>query len=149
MGIIDRFLASLLGGGKNRKDVKELEGFVQQINQLWEPLTKLSNDDFRAQVTELKNSIREEIKEHQTRIDELVAKAESETLSDEEKEGIYEGIEKEEKLLQETLKNALSNALPLAFACVKETANRFKNNTELRVKASPFDLKIASEKGYI
>ena len=54
MGIIDRFLASLLGGGKNRKDVKELEVVVQQINQAWEPLQSLSNDAFRSKVTDLK-----------------------------------------------------------------------------------------------
>lgn len=149
MGIIDRFLASLLGGGKNRKDVKELEVVVQQINQAWEPLQSLSNDAFRSKVTDLKLAIRKEIEGHQSAIDALVSKAESGNASDAEKEQIYELVDKEERLLQETLKNALEKALPQAFAFVKETANRFKNNPEIRVKANDFDRSIAANKSYI
>ena len=131
MGILDRLLASLLGGGKNRKDINELEALVQQINQAWEPLKNLSHDDFRSRVAQLKSAIRSEISGHQAKIDELVGLAESGNAGDEEKEQLYDSVDKEEKLLQETLKSVLEKALPQAFAFVKETANRFKNNATI------------------
>ena len=39
--------------------------------------------------------------------------------------------------------------MPEAFAVVKETAKRFKENEKIEVEASPFDIELSSAKNYI
>ena len=43
----------------------------------------------------------------------------------------------------------LNEILPQAFAVVKETAKRFKENSEIKVKANEYDLRLSSEKTYV
>ena len=55
---------------------------------------------------------------------------------------------KEANLLDK-LDDYLNSILPKAFAVVKETTKRFKNNKEISVKATPFDENLSSIKSYV
>ncbi len=148
MGILDTILSGILGS-KNEKDVKELQKYATEVNAAWEPLRSLSHDALREKSEQLKQKIREGIAEHQSTIDELRNKTEDSSVSDEEKEAIFEAIDKEEKALLETLDKLLDHSMAEAFAIMKETAKRFKENEVIEVQATPFDEEIALEKGYM
>ena len=68
---------------------------------------------------------------------------ESLTLSPEEKESINKEIEKLCKEAVEKTEEVLNDILPEAFAVVKETARRFKENTTIAVTATQHDRKLA------
>ena len=63
------------------------------------------------------------------------------------KRNTYNEIDKTEKLIDEKLEKHLDNLVPRAFAIVKETARRFKENSFLEVTALPVRQGSGSHKG--
>ena len=63
-----------------------------------------------------------------------------------EKESIYADIDKIKKEVKEKIKTTLDEILPEAFAVIKETAKRFKENDNIEVTATDFDKELASKK---
>src|SRR5690606_36070108 len=66
-----------------------------------------------------------------------------------EKESLYEQIDKINKEAYEIEEKVLMEILPEGFAIVKETAKRFTQNPELEVTATPFDRELAGTKSYV
>src|SRR5690606_24888459 len=66
-----------------------------------------------------------------------------------EKEKIFNQIDKLEEDRNEQLEKVLMDVLPQAFAIVKETARRLKDNKKLEVKASMYDRQLAAEKDFV
>ena len=60
------------------------------------------------------------------------------------KEEYYNEMDKIEKLIEEKLEKTLDNLVPRAFAIVKETARRFKENSFLEVTALQYDRDLAA-----
>ena len=60
------------------------------------------------------------------------------------KEEIYNEIDKIEKKINEKLEEELDSVVPKAFAIVKETAKRFKENSVLEVTARQYDRDLAA-----
>jgi preprotein translocase subunit SecA len=54
-----------------------------------------------------------------------------------------------EKEAYEISEKVLLEILPEAFAVVKETAKRFKDNTSIKVTATPKDIELSATKSYI
>ena len=126
-------LLNILGkifGNKYDKDVKNIMPIVKQINDKYSSFSSLNNDQLRSKTKELKNKISEHIKTEKEEISSLKEKAESD-ISAEEKETLYDQIDKKEVLVIEKLEEVLSEILPTAFAVVKETARRFTENEEI------------------
>ncbi|MBP5135649.1 MAG: hypothetical protein ILP24_07835, partial [Paludibacteraceae bacterium] len=48
-----------LFGNKSQRDLKEIMPYVNKINQCYENISKLSNDELRAKTLELKAKIKE------------------------------------------------------------------------------------------
>lgn len=137
-------------GTKSDRDVKELMPYVKTTNEEFEKLQSLSNDDFRAKTIELKDYITSSLSSITTQIEELKEKAESdETLSIDDKEAIFKQIDDLTEQEDEELENVLMEILPKAFAIVKETARRFKENDSLTVTATHLDRELAMKKGHI
>ncbi|PZQ81163.1 MAG: preprotein translocase subunit SecA, partial [Flavobacterium johnsoniae] len=65
------------------------------------------------------------------------------------REDIYASIDTLEKEAYDISEKTLMEILPEAFAVVKETARRFKENTHVTVKATPKDLELSATKSYI
>ena len=61
---------------------------------------------------------------------------------------MYKEIDKIDELSSKEVEIKLSEILPEAFAVIKETAKRFKNNSEIIVTALEYDL-IFSQKDYV
>jgi preprotein translocase subunit SecA len=91
----------------------------------------------------LKKEILESMEPDENEIKSLKNKAEAEEdvyL----KEEYYNEVDKNEKLIDEKLEKTLDNMVPRAFAIVKETARRFKENSFLEVTALQYDRDLAA-----
>lgn len=144
MSILTKGLAKLFGS-KSDRDIKEVMPLVEQINKEFEGLQQISDDELRNKTTEFKNRIGDFLKD----IDEQLEAqhknvAEDESLSIAEKESVFEGIDKLEEQRNEQLEVVLMEILPEAFAVVKETARRFKENHKMEVSATLMDKQIAA-----
>lgn len=137
-------------GTKSDKDVKLLQPYVVATNQEYSKLQSLSNDDFRAKTVELQNYINERLSSIDNQIKDLNKSVDSESeMGIDDKENVFKQIDALEKQRNEELEKVLVEILPRAFAIVKETARRFKENTELEVTATHLDRELATKKQHI
>ena len=65
------------------------------------------------------------------------------------KDAIYKEVDKLKKDRDKKIEEALDEILPEAFAVVKETARRFKENTELVSTATELDRDLSVKKDYV
>ncbi|SFV32692.1 preprotein translocase subunit SecA [Thermoflavifilum thermophilum] len=143
-------LTKLFGGNKFERDVKLIQPIVAQINEIYEQLAALTNDELRAKTQEFKARIQEHLAEIDARIRETQDQADA--LPDEEvaqKDALYQQVDKLKKERDEKIEEILNEILPEAFAVMKETTRRFATNDELRAKATELDRKLATQKSYI
>ncbi len=143
------FVAKIFGT-KSEKDIKKLMPIVEKINSVYESFKDISNDDLRGQTREVQERINSHLKDIDDQIAALHQRIEDEPdLDIHEKEDIFSKIDQLEEDRNEELEKVLMEVLPQAFAIVKETARRFKDNEELIVTATMEDRKFAAEKGHV
>ncbi len=144
------FLSKIFGGNKSDKDVKQIQPRVAQINKIYGELQSLSHDELRNKTQEFRARIREYLKDTDEEIAAKKAEAEAHPEAElQSREGIYEEVDKLTKKRDQQIEEILDEILPEAFAVVKETARRFKENPELTVTATDLDRELAIEKDYI
>ncbi len=135
-------------GDKSEKDVKAIQPIINKIKSFEGALAGLSNDQLRAKTVEFKEKIKQARADKDTKIASL--KQDVEKISDvDAREDVYNEIDKLEKEAYEISEKTLNEILPEAFAVVKETARRFKENTEITVTATPKDRELSATKPYI
>jgi preprotein translocase subunit SecA len=144
------FIAKVFGGNKSEKDVKKIQPKVEQINHHFAAYVSLTNDQLRNKTQEF----RQRIKEHLTAIDNEIAEknkaAEELPFNDLlGKDAIYQEVDKLKKDRDKEIEKALEELLPEAFAVVKETARRFKENTEIVSTATQLDRDLSVKKDYV
>ncbi|MFV8334061.1 preprotein translocase subunit SecA [Flavobacterium sp. GSP14] len=135
-------------GDKSQKDVKVLQPFLNKIKTFETPLMALSHDALRGRTAFFKDRIKQARADKDAKIAAL--KLEVESIEDiDKREDIYVAIDALEKEAYDISEKTLLEILPEAFAVVKETARRFKDNTEITVTASPLDRELSATKSYI
>jgi preprotein translocase subunit SecA len=138
-------LIAKLFGTKSEKDIKRIMPMVEQTKQEGEKLKSLSNDQLRSETLTLQQTISRELKDIDDRLADLHKKiADHPELEINEKESTFAEIDKLESERNKELEKVLLQILPKAFAIVRETARRFKENEFLEVTASDFDRQIAA-----
>jgi preprotein translocase subunit SecA len=142
MDIINKVLGLFLGN-KYERDIKEISPYSIEILKEYDKLNDLTNDQLRELTFVLKKEIREGIEPDENEIKSLKTKAEAEE-DVYRKEEYYNEVDKIEKLIEEKLETNLDSLVPRAFAIVKETARRFKENTILEVTALQYDRDLAA-----
>lgn len=147
MGLND-ILKSLFGN-KSDRDMKELAPVAGQVNEEWNTLQGLSHDELRAATEELKAKIKAYIQEEEDEVVALKRRVEEEKPSIEEREEIYNRVDKLEELINKKVEEVLTEIMPRAFAIMKETARRFKENEEIGVTATQFDRDLAVNHDFI
>ncbi len=147
MSFLDTVLKVFVGD-KSKKDIKEIQPVVDKILALEKEFEAYSLDELRAKTTAFKTRIQEALKEVNEQIAGLTAEAE-ETEDITRKEDIYSEIDALKERSYEISEGVLNDILPEAFATIKETAKRFKNNQQLKVTANAFDREISAEKDYV
>jgi preprotein translocase subunit SecA len=139
-------LAKLVGS-KVEKDRKELQPYIGKVNLEFAQLREVSNDALRAKTQELKDYIKEKLKDIDNQILALRKQIEANPqMGVLEQEKIFNRIDELGKEHDKALEAVLDEILPKAFAIVKETARRFKENEELEVTATDFDRELAAKK---
>ena len=137
------FLKNIFGT-KSEKDIKNLDSKVEEINEIFTSLNSISNNDLRAKTNELKIAIQSAVKTQNERITAIKTQINSDLEMDiNTKEDLYKEIDDLEIGITSSLADALTEALPQAFAILKETARRFKDNSELEVDATDYDRELS------
>ncbi len=143
-------LSLLFGGNKSEKDVKAIKPLVEKINTFFEQYQSLSNNELRGKSVDFRGRIKEYLKDIDDQIESQKAEAEKLDSADiAGRDAIYRQIDEMRKDRDEKLEEILLEILPEAFAVVKETARRFKENPELETTATELDKKFAETKNYI
>ncbi|ELR69919.1 Protein export cytoplasm protein SecA ATPase RNA helicase [Fulvivirga imtechensis AK7] len=144
-----KFIAKIFGT-KSEKDIKLVMPIVEKINQEFAQLKDISDDNLRDKTTEVQNIINESLKSIDDQISALHQKIEDNPdLDIHEKEEIFAQIDKLEEDRNKDLEKVLMDVLPTAFAIVKETARRYKENGQLEVTATMHDKTMAAEKSNV
>ena len=139
------FLSKIFGT-KSDRDLKELNPILDTIKEAYERIKGFSNDELRAKTQEFRLRIQEATKVERQQIEAMNARLEAEyDMPVDEKQKLYESIEKLEDSIYQTSEAELNELLPEAFAVMKETARRFKDNKEIRVTATDFDRDLATQ----
>ncbi|HYF31411.1 MAG TPA: preprotein translocase subunit SecA [Chitinophagaceae bacterium] len=144
------FFSKMFGGSKSEKDIKLIYPLVEQINQHFASYQSLSNDQLRNKTQEFRQRIREHLSQIDGEIAGLSKQAEELPFSDiNGKDALYQQVDVLKKDRDQQIEQILKDLLPEAFAVVKETARRFKENTELRATASNLDRDLSVKKDHI
>ncbi|MFM7194887.1 MAG: preprotein translocase subunit SecA, partial [Bacteroidota bacterium] len=144
-----KFIAKIFGT-KSDKDIKKLMPLVEQTNREGEKLTGISNDELRNLSFGLRDVIATELKS----IDEQLAARHGKIAAEpdldlSEKERIFGEIDNLELERNQELEKVLLEILPRAFAIVRETARRFRENEYLEVTAREYDRLLAARAEHI
>ncbi|NLN26468.1 MAG: preprotein translocase subunit SecA [Bacteroidetes bacterium] len=147
MGFLDSILKVFVGD-KAKKDIGAIQPIVNEIKKHESALQQLSHDELRAKSDYFRQEIIDAKADIQKQINELEAKSKQEEDID-KKEEIYNEIDRLKDQSYEIEKVTLDRILPEAFAVMKETARRFKENTTITVTANEFDRELSATKDYI
>ncbi len=137
-----------LFGTKAERDLKELNPYVGLVREEYEKLQGLSHDELRGRSAALKEVIADRLRGVDDEIEQLRQNAVAETDVD-VKESIFKKVDELELERNKQLEVVLLEILPQAFALVKETARRFKENDYIEVTASYIDRELATKKDHI
>jgi len=138
---------SKLFGSKSERDVKALLPLVEKVKAEFAKLDQISNDELRARTIDFKETIKQGLIKIDEEIQSIKDKTENNPdLDVEEKVALYTQLDKLQKDRDKELEVILLSLLPEAFAVVKETARRFKNNPTIEVTATEFDRNLAAHK---
>lgn len=136
-------------GNKSDRDIKEIMPFVDKTKIAFQELSKLSNDELRAKTLELQVKIKDYIGAETSEIEGLKLELKKDEVEIDKREEIYKSIDQIEEKIDKKIEEVLDIILPDAFAIMKETAQRFKENENLEVTATEFDKNLATQKDHI
>ena len=149
LGSVTKTLKKLFGD-KSEKDVKAAKPLVDKTKEFYEQFDSLSHDELRAKTSELKakitaatNDLEKDKAALQKQVDD------DPEMEIEKKEDFFKQIDEIVAKTDDKIEEVLLDILPEAFAVVKQTAKRFKENEQIEVTASDFDRDLAATKGSI
>ena len=135
-------------GTKADRDLKALQPMLNKVLDAYKMIDQLSDDQLREHCQGLKDKIQAAIAADEARIAEIKAELEKDIPLN-QKEALATESDKLVKKVDEIIEKVLDEILPEAFAIVKSTARRFKENPEIRVKATDFDRNLSTTKDFV
>jgi preprotein translocase subunit SecA len=134
------FLQSMFGN-KSSRDMKLIQPLVEKVKAVYPEIQALSNDELRAKTKELQQYVQGSATEEKKKIADLKATIESTPID--ERESIFNQIDKLEKEVLEIYEKKLDEIMPVAYSIMKDTARRFAENETVVVTATDFDRDLA------
>jgi len=147
MSFINNILKVFVGD-KSQKDIKAVQPYIKRIKDFEPSLTHLSHNELRNKTLEFKEKIKQARAKQDSEIENLKIEAENTTDID-KREELYNKIDALDKEAYEVSEKVLADILPEAFAVIRETAKRFKENSTITVTASPKDREFSGSKPYV
>jgi len=135
-------------GTKAERDMKQLKPTLNKVLAAYDVIDKPSDDELRAKCDELKDRIKTAIAKDEERIAQIRIDLEKD-LPLKEKEALATESDKLVKKVDATIETVLDEILPEAFAIMKSTARRFKENPEIAVTATQFDRDLSATKEFV
>ena len=142
----NKILQSLFGN-KSTRDMKLIQPLVEKVKATYEDIKQLSNDELRARTKQIQQQVQDAAKEQKEKIAQLKAQIEETPID--EREGLFNQIDKLEKEALDCYETALNEVMPVAFSIMKDTARRFAQNEEIEVTATDFDRDLAATKDFV
>jgi len=109
-------------GDKYEKELKLLWPIVEEINNEYEKVKSISDEELRAKTEEFKQKIHDHTRETRENLHELRIKLQSDEEFD--RQEVHDEIDKMEEQLNEEYEEKLDELLPEAYAVVKSTCER-------------------------
>ena len=128
-------------GNKSSRDMKLIQPLVEKVKAVYPEIQALSNDELRAKTKELQQYVQGSATEEKKKIADLKATIESTPID--ERESIFNQIDKLEKEVLEIYEKKLDEIMPVAYSIMKDTARRFAENETVVVTATDFDRDLA------
>jgi preprotein translocase subunit SecA len=146
-GSMVKNLINRIFGDRHEREARKLLPLVREINELFEELESLSDEELRGQTDKLRAIIRERTGELEQELADL--RQEKRVTEDSlERERLQTDIRRAEDDLKTALQDALDEVLPEAFATVKEACRRLVG-TEITVTGQklvwdmiPYDVQL-------
>ena len=135
-------------GSKADRDMKLIKPVLDKVLAAYPAIDALSNDELRARSQALREKLRECEAPFEARIAEIKAKLE-EDIPVSEKENLATESDKLVKEEDEKIEEVLEEILPEAFAIMKSTARRFKENETIEVTATQFDKDLSIDHDFV
>ncbi len=135
-------------GTKADRDLKQLRPMLNKVKEAYASIDRLSDDELREKCTELKEKIQAAIASDEARIAAIRTELEEDIPLD-RKESLATESDKLVKKVDESIEKVLDEILPEAFAIMKSTARRFKENPVIKVKATQFDRDLSATKDFV
>ena len=137
-----------LFGTKADRDMKAIRPTLDKVLEAYKGIDVLSDDELRVRCDLLKAKIQERISVDEARIAQIKEELEKDIPVD-QKEKLATESDKLVKKVDEEIEKVLDEILPEAFAIMKSTARRFKENETIRVKATDFDRLLSTTKDFV
>ena len=135
-------------GSKSDRDMKLIKPVLDKVLAAYPAIDALSDDELRARSEALKAKLRECEAPFEKRIEEIKAKLE-EDIPVSEKETLATESDKLVKEEDEQIEKMLESILPEAFAIMKSTARRFKENETIVVTATQMDKDLSINHDFV
>ncbi|HAZ74298.1 MAG TPA: preprotein translocase subunit SecA, partial [Rikenellaceae bacterium] len=144
-------LTSIIGklfGSKADRDYKAVKPILDKVLAVYPEIDKLSDDELRAHSA----ALRQKVADVEAPFEKRIAEIKDELNKDipvEQKEALAGESDKLVKDEDEAIEKCLDEILPEAFAIVKSTARRFKENKEIVVNATDFDRDLSVSHDFV
>ncbi len=139
--MIQKLLQKLLGD-KSKKDLKEIQPYVEKIHRAEESIRGISPDGLRQKTKEFKERVKSSSKLEREEIISLKNSADQEN-NFEIKESLYSKIDELTKAAEAAEDKILNEILPEAYAVIRETARQWSIGP-LRVTCTNIDRELSS-----
>ena len=136
-------------GSKADRDMKAIQPILTKILAAYEKIDKLSDDDLRAEAQRIKGVIADRISANEKKKKGLRQQLEDMSITADEKEKLATEVDNLAKKIDEQIEDVLMEVLPEAFAVMKSTARRFKENAQIKVLATDSDRDLAATKDFV
>ena len=135
-------------GSKADRDMKLIKPVLDKVLAAYPAIDALSDDELRERSRALRQKLSECEAPFEARIAEIKAKLE-EDIPVSEKENLATESDKLVKEEDEKIEEVLEEILPEAFAIMKSTARRFKENESIVVNATQFDKDLSINHDFV
>ena len=142
------FLKKLFGSKADR-DLKQLTPTLKLILAAYDRIDKLSDDDLRAESAALRDKVRAYTAAEEEKVAQIREQLSDPEMEVSRKEKMATELDELVKTIDKKIEEILDEVLPEAFAIVKSTARRFKENERIRVKATDFDRDLSASHDFV
>jgi len=145
------FLNSIINlfGTKSSRDFKKLSPFAEKINEKFQLLENLSNNQLRDKTQYFKKLISDSTELENKDLKKLHQKINSKEFLLNPNDQVYDEIDNLNNIIFKKTEDVLNTIKEDAFAVMKETARRFVLNKSIEVEATIFDKELSEKRAYI